>query len=59
VFFSFSFLLTIGYTVNFLGAIVRYRSIVLPFLLGPVICLIDWNRISRFLFNNIKNNTNV
>ena len=59
VFFSFSFLLTIGYTVNFLGAIVRYRSIILPFLLGPVICLIDWNRISRLIFNNIRNNANI
>ena len=31
IFFSFSFLLSIGFTVNFLGAIVRYRSIILPF----------------------------
>jgi hypothetical protein len=34
IFFSFSFLLSIGLTVSFLGAIVRYRSIILPFLLG-------------------------
>jgi hypothetical protein len=59
IFFSFSFLLSIGFTVNFLGAIVRYRSIVLPFLLVPVISLIDWPRIYSFLFNNIKNNSNV
>ena len=59
VFFSFSFLITIGFTVNFLGAIVRYRSIILPFLLVPVISLIDWNRIYSILFNNIKNNSNV
>lgn len=59
VLFSLSILLAIGFTVNFLGAIVRYRSIVLPFLLVPVISLIDWGRINKFLFNNIKNNNNV
>ena len=59
IFFSFSFLLAIGFTVNFLGAIVRYRSIILPFLFVPVISLIDWNRIYSILFNNIKNNSNI
>ena len=59
IFFSFSFLLSIGFTVNFLGAIVRYRSIILPFLLVPVISLINWERIYSILFNNIKNNSNV
>jgi hypothetical protein len=59
IFFSFSFLLTIGFTVNFLGAIVRYRSIILPFLLVPVVSLIDWERIYSVIFNNIKNNSNV
>jgi hypothetical protein len=59
IFFSFSFLLVIGFTVNFLGAIVRYLSIVLPFLLVPVISLIDWERIYSILFNNIKNNSNI
>ena len=59
IFFSFSLLLLIGFTVNFLGAIVRYRSIVLPFLLVPVISLINWERIYSILFNNIRNNSNV
>lgn len=59
VFFSFSFLLTIGYTVNFIGAIVRYRSIIIPFLLVPVICFTDWKQISFLVFNNIRNNSNV
>jgi hypothetical protein len=59
IFFSFSFLLSIGFTVNFLGAIVRYRSIILPFLLVPVISLINWERIYSIIFNNIKNNSNV
>ncbi len=59
LFFSFSVLLTIGYTVNFLGAIVRYRSIIFPFLLAPMFALIDWNRISRFLTGNITINNNM
>lgn len=50
IFFSFSVLLTIGYTVNFLGSIVRYRSIVLPFLIIPMIALIDWERIGSIIF---------
>jgi len=50
LFFSFSVLLTIGYTVNFLGSIVRYRSIVLPFLVIPMMALIDWNRIGLLIF---------
>ena len=49
LFFSFTVLLTIGYTVNFLGAIVRYRSIVLPFLVIPMMALIDWNKIALFV----------
>jgi hypothetical protein len=59
LFFSFSVLLSIGYTVNFLGAIVRYRSIVIPLLIIPMIASIDWVRINSFLFNNIKKNNNV
>lgn len=47
LFFSFSVLLMIGYTVNILGAIVRYRSIVLPLLIVPVVARADWNRIGN------------
>ncbi|MFN2458935.1 MAG: hypothetical protein ABR502_12105 [Chitinophagaceae bacterium] len=58
IFFAFTTLLTIGYTVNFLGAIVRYRSIVLPFLVVPMLAKIDWKRIGFILLPNItfKNN---
>ena len=59
MFFSITFLLIIGYTVNFIGAIVRYRSIILPFLLVPAICLTDWKRVFAAIFNNIKTNTNI
>ncbi|MES1218712.1 MAG: hypothetical protein ABUT20_24625 [Bacteroidota bacterium] len=47
LFFSFTTLLSIGYTVNFIGAIVRYRSILLPFLVTPLVALTDWNKIKR------------
>ncbi len=40
IFFSFSMLLIIGYITPVLGAIVRYRSIYLPFLIIPMICSI-------------------
>ncbi len=53
-FLSFSILITIGYVVNNLGAIVRYRSIVLPLLFTPIICGIDWKRVNNVLFPNIK-----
>ena len=59
LFLSFSVLITIGYAVNNLGAIVRYRSIVLPLLLVPVFCGINWQKVSSVLFNNIKNKNNM
>jgi hypothetical protein len=59
IFLSFSVLITIGYAVNNLGAIVRYRSIVLPLLLVPVFCGINWQKVSLLLFNNMKNKNNV
>ena len=53
-FFGLSVLLIIGYTVNFLGAIVRYRSIVLPLLFVPVLAQLPWsNWLNRF--TNIRN----
>jgi hypothetical protein len=58
IFFSFGVLIMIGYTVNNLGAIVRYRSIVFPLLLAPMAAKINWNRIGQILFANIKNNNN-
>lgn len=45
IFFSFSVLLAIGFSVNNLGAIVRYRSIVLPLLMVPVIAQINWEKV--------------
>jgi hypothetical protein len=59
VFFSVTLLLAIGFSVNNLGAIVRYRSVIMPLLVIPMIAQIDWKRINRFVFNNIKNKNNV
>lgn len=56
IFFSFGVLFMIGYTVNNLGAIVRYRSILFPLLLTPVVANINWKFINKAIFNNIKNN---
>jgi hypothetical protein len=58
LFFYFSVLFMIGYSVNNLGAIVRYRSIVFPLLLAPMAAKVDWERIGRFIFQNIKNENN-
>jgi hypothetical protein len=59
LFFCFSLLLAIGFSVNNLGAIVRYRSICLPLFVVPMVALIDWKRINKLFFNGIKNKNNV
>jgi hypothetical protein len=41
--FSLSVLLIAGYTITFSGAIVRYRSFALPFLVAPLACQL-WSR---------------
>ncbi len=51
LFFSFSILMTIGYTVHFIGAIVRYRSFVLPLLMVPVIAQLNWKKIGRHVLD--------
>lgn len=52
-FLSLGILLMIGYTVNILGAIVRYRSIVLPLLFAPMAAATDWKRIGELI--RVKN----
>jgi hypothetical protein len=49
IFFSLTMLLITGYTVPIIGAIVRYRSIYLIFLLIPVVCYTDWKRVGRLI----------
>lgn len=49
LFLSLTMLLITGYTVPIIGAIVRYRSIYLIFLLIPLICYTDWARIKKLI----------
>jgi hypothetical protein len=48
IFLSFSVLMMIGYSVNNLGAVVRYRSIVLPFLIIPMMAKINWHKLKTW-----------
>jgi hypothetical protein len=50
--FCFSVLLMIGYSVNVLGAIVRYRSIVLTLPLMIIVAQADWQRIGKMFTGN-------
>jgi len=54
LFFSFSLLLAIGFSVNNLGAIVRYRSIMIPLLVVPMAAQINWRKIESFFSGNNK-----
>jgi hypothetical protein len=49
VFFSISILIIAGYTITLSGAIVRYRSFVLPLLITPLLCMIDINRMKKVI----------
>lgn len=49
IYLSFSILLSIGFSQSNLGAIVRYRSIILPLLVIPVAALTDWKRINSII----------
>lgn len=53
VFFTISIFLLMGYIVPNLGSIVRYRSLYLPLIITPLLCLINWNKLVGF--NKIKN----
>ena len=44
--FFINMVLIIGYTIPNIGAIVRYRSIFWVFILCPLLCNIDWKRLS-------------
>ena len=59
VFFSMTLLMAIGFSVNNLGAIVRYRSVVMPLLVIPMAAQINWKKLGGLIFNNINNKNNV
>ncbi len=48
LFFAITVLMIAGYTITFSGAIVRYRSLIIPFVAGPLICLLDFKKLSFF-----------
>jgi len=52
VFFTFTMLLVIGYTIPIIGAIVRYRSIYLPFIIIPLACYTDWKKLKKIFHIN-------
>ena len=49
IFFAVSVLLIIGYTVPVIWAIIRYRSIYMPFLIIPLLCKINWIKFLSFV----------
>jgi len=56
VFLSISVMLAIGFSVNNLGAIVRYRSIILPLMVIPMAAQTDWKRIAGYFSGKNRNN---
>ncbi|HVB03776.1 MAG TPA: hypothetical protein VNE41_08645 [Chitinophagaceae bacterium] len=52
--FSLSILLVTGYEVPFLGAIIRYRSLALPFLLGSAFSWMDWETLRKYWIKYIS-----
>ncbi len=51
IFFTLTMFLFIGYIVPNLGSLVRYRSLYLPFLITPLLCGINWQKIQAVIKN--------
>ncbi|MEP7238555.1 MAG: hypothetical protein ABI685_11840 [Ferruginibacter sp.] len=49
IFFTLHVFLFIGYIVPNLGSLVRYRSLYLPFIITPLLCYLDWNKLATAL----------
>lgn len=58
-FFSVSILLAIGFSVNNLGAIVRYRSIIIPLVVVLMAAQTDWKKIITPFQHYFKKNNNL
>lgn len=54
--YSISLLLMIGYSNNNIGAIVRYRSVILPFLVIPMAAYINWKKVGQLFAGDIAKN---
>lgn len=59
LFFSLSMLMLAGYVVPIIGAIVRYRSIYFIFLMIPLVCYIDWQKIYYFITHTKRNDSKI
>jgi hypothetical protein len=46
VFFILTVFLFIGYIVPNIGSLVRYRSLYLPFIITPVLCSLNWEKMT-------------
>lgn len=55
IFLSASMMLAIGFSINNLGAIVRYRSIILPLMVIPMVAQTDWKRIGDYFAGKSRN----
>ena len=51
---AFAMLLVLGFTVPILGALVRYRSLYIPFLLIPLMAGTDWRKLLFDLKNKLR-----
>jgi len=49
LFFTCTVLLVIGYIVPNLGSLVRYRSLYLPIVITPLLCMINWKSLAKSL----------
>lgn len=49
IFFTLTVFLFIGYIVPNLGSLIRYRSLYLPFIITPLLCLIDFGKCYRLI----------
>ena len=47
--FALSILIIEGYTITFLGAIVRYKSLAIPFIITPILALLDIEKLQKNL----------
>lgn len=47
IFFTVSIFLFIGYIMPNLGSIVKYRSVYLVFLITPLLCRVDWDKLTQ------------
>ncbi len=59
VFFSITLLLAIGFSVNNLGAIVRYRSVMLPLVVVLMATQTDWEKLFSMFSSYFTKNNNL